>query len=164
MDIKTIPLSRLETELRPTLEKCVDSGQTAIVELPDRRLVVIQSFDPMEDVDLGHELLETNTAFQALVAKSRASPRPPFPSSPETENLGRREGEMITKHVLTVFHCFIAVLLTSLGLFLANQIREKQPLSAIIVALGMIVLPVVIATRIGWRTGYEAGKRAQDQP
>ena len=71
---------------------------------------------------------------------------------------------MITKHVLTVFHCFIAVLLTSLGLFLANQIREKQPLSAIIVALGMIVLPVVIATRIGWRTGYEAGKRTQDQP
>ena len=88
MDIKTIPLSRLETELRPTLEKCVDSGQTAIVELPDRRLVVIQSFDPMEDVDLGHELLETNTAFQALVAKSRASPRRLFPRVPKRRTWG----------------------------------------------------------------------------
>ena len=125
MDLKTIPLSRLETKLRPTLEKCADSGQTVIVELPDQRLVAIQPFDPMEDDDLCSELLESNTAFQALVTKSRASPRQPLPSNPEPDVLERRGGEVVTKHLLTVFHCVIAALLTPLGLFLANHIRDN---------------------------------------
>lgn len=41
MAIKTIPLSRLETDLRTTLNECADSGQTFVVELPDQRLVAI---------------------------------------------------------------------------------------------------------------------------
>ena len=42
MDIKTIPLSRLETNLRATLVECADSGQAVVVTLPDQRLVAIQ--------------------------------------------------------------------------------------------------------------------------
>ena len=42
MDIKTIPLSRLETNLRATLVECADSGQAIVVTLPDQRLVAIR--------------------------------------------------------------------------------------------------------------------------
>jgi hypothetical protein len=38
MAIKTIPLSRLETDLEGTLNECAESGQTLVVEMPDRRL------------------------------------------------------------------------------------------------------------------------------
>jgi hypothetical protein len=76
--IKTIPLSRLETDLRQTLNECADSGQTLVVELPDQRLLAIQPLDAQEDDTLMDELLEANPKFQALVAKSKASPRKPF--------------------------------------------------------------------------------------
>jgi hypothetical protein len=42
MAIKTMPLSRLETDLLKTLTECAGSGQTLVVELPDQRLVAIQ--------------------------------------------------------------------------------------------------------------------------
>ena len=80
MAIKTIPLSRLETDLKKTLNECAESGQTLVVELPDQRLLAIQSLDPSEDDSLMDELLASNPRFQALVAKSKASPRKPFPS------------------------------------------------------------------------------------
>ncbi|MCI0485616.1 MAG: hypothetical protein L0229_03345 [Blastocatellia bacterium] len=83
MAIKTIPLSRLETDLKKTLDECVESGQTLVVELPDQRLLAIQSLDPNEDDSLMDELLESNPRFQALVTKSKASPRKPFPSGEE---------------------------------------------------------------------------------
>jgi hypothetical protein len=78
MGIKTIPLSRLETELRKTLSECADSGATMVVELPDHRLIAIQALEPGEDDDLINQLLASNQAFQELVAKSKASPRKPF--------------------------------------------------------------------------------------
>ena len=78
MAIKTIPLSRLETELKKTLNECADSGQTVVVEMPNQRLLAIQRLDPLEDDTLMDELLATNPLFQALVAKSKASPRKPF--------------------------------------------------------------------------------------
>ena len=78
MAIKTIPLSRLETDLRQTLNECADSGQTLVVELPGDRLLAIQSLDPGADDSLMDELLASNPKFQALVAKSKASPRKPF--------------------------------------------------------------------------------------
>ena len=78
MAIKTIPLSRLETDLKKTLNDCVESGQTLVVELPDQRLLAIQSLDANEDDSLMDELLASNPKFQALVAKSKASPRKPF--------------------------------------------------------------------------------------
>jgi hypothetical protein len=78
MDIKTIPLSRLQTDLTKTLDECIASGQTVVVEMPNHQLIAIQALDPHEDDDLMDELLATNPEFQALVAKSKASPRKPF--------------------------------------------------------------------------------------
>jgi len=79
MAIKTIPLSRLETNLKKTLSECAESGETLVVELPDQRLLAIQSLDPNEDDCLMDELLKSNPSFQAMVAKSKAGPRRPFP-------------------------------------------------------------------------------------
>ncbi len=78
MAIKTIPLSRLETDLKKTLTECALSGETLVVEMPDERLLAIQALDPQEDDTLMDELLASNPKFQALVAKSKASPRKPF--------------------------------------------------------------------------------------
>jgi hypothetical protein len=78
MAIKTIPLSRLETELKKTLDECVQSGETVVVEMPDQRLLAIQALDPQEDDTLMDELLADNPTFQVLVAKSKASSRKPF--------------------------------------------------------------------------------------
>ena len=81
MNIKTIPLSRLETELRATLDECADSGQTVVVELPGDRLVMIQSLEPADDDDLVDRLIETNPKFRAMLAKAKASPTKPFDPS-----------------------------------------------------------------------------------
>lgn len=78
MSIKTIPLSRLETDLEKTLYECAESGETLVVQMPDQRLLAIQSLEPPEDDDLIDELLASNPKFQALVAKSRLSARKPF--------------------------------------------------------------------------------------
>jgi hypothetical protein len=81
MAIKTIPLSRLESELRETLDECSNSGETVVVEMPDRRLLTIQTLDPQGDDSLMDELLAADPKFQALVAKSKASARKPFGAS-----------------------------------------------------------------------------------
>jgi hypothetical protein len=78
MAIKTIPLSLLETDLKKTLNDCVESGETVVVEMPDQRLLAIRPLDAQEDDALMDDLLASNSKFQALVAKSKASPRKPF--------------------------------------------------------------------------------------
>jgi hypothetical protein len=78
MAIKTIPLNRLETDLKKTLNECVDSGETMVIEMPDHRLLAIQPLDPNGDDELTNELLASNPRFQELVTKSKASPRKPF--------------------------------------------------------------------------------------
>jgi hypothetical protein len=78
MAIKTIPLSRLEMDLEKTLTECAESGQTLVVEMPDRRLLAIQLLDPNEDDSLMDELLASNPKFQGMVTKSKTSPRKPF--------------------------------------------------------------------------------------
>jgi hypothetical protein len=83
MAIKTIPLSRLETDLATTLNECAESGQTFVVELPNQHLVAIQSLDPGEDDSLIDELLASNPKFKALVTRSKASPRKVFRVSNE---------------------------------------------------------------------------------
>lgn len=80
MAIKTISLSQLETELKTTLNECSQSGQTVVVEMPDQSLLTIQSLNPPEDDTLIDELLASNPEFQAMVKKSKASPRKPFPA------------------------------------------------------------------------------------
>jgi hypothetical protein len=76
--IKTIPLSHLETDLKKTLTECVESGETVVVEMPDQRLLAIYSLDPHVDDSLIDELLASDPKFQALLKKSKASPRKPF--------------------------------------------------------------------------------------
>lgn len=78
MAIEIIPLSQLEANLRATLSECAASGRAVVVELPDRRLVALQPLEPSEDDDLTDDLLASSPAFQALVARSAASPRRPF--------------------------------------------------------------------------------------
>jgi hypothetical protein len=79
VDIKTVSLSHLESDLRGTLRECADTGSVIVVELPDQRLISIQSLDATGDDDLVNELLASNPAFRAMAAKSRAGPRKPFP-------------------------------------------------------------------------------------
>ncbi len=92
MDIKTIPLSRLETHLRATLDECADSGQPVVVELPGERLVAIQSLEAHGDDDLVNQLLESDSRFQALVAKSKASARKPFSATPPSNDAHPAKG------------------------------------------------------------------------
>lgn len=84
MSIKVIPLSRLEADPQGTLSECVDSGGAWVVELPDHRLVSIQGLEPDDDDDLIDRLLKSNAAFRALVERSKASPRTPFPAQNDT--------------------------------------------------------------------------------
>ena len=81
MPIKTIPLSRLEANLTETLIKCANSGEPVIIELPDQRLLAIHSLEMQEDDSLMDDLLASNAKFRALIARSKASPRTPFPVS-----------------------------------------------------------------------------------
>ena len=78
MAIKTIPLSQLTENPAKTMNDCADSGQTLVIELPDHRLLALQPLDATEDDDLVNELLQSNSAFQQLVAKSKAGARKPL--------------------------------------------------------------------------------------
>jgi hypothetical protein len=53
------------------------------VELPDQRLVAIQALESVEDDSLIDDLLQSNPAFRALVARSKAGPRKPFTPAPD---------------------------------------------------------------------------------
>jgi hypothetical protein len=83
MSIKLILLSRLEADPRGTLSECLDSGGALVIELPDHRLVSIQGLEPGDDDDLIDRLIESNPSFRALIERSKASPRRPFPTAPD---------------------------------------------------------------------------------
>jgi hypothetical protein len=77
MDTKVIPLSDLQADPEGVLSRCYDSGQSLVVELPNRGLISIQ---PVEtDDDFVNDLIAHNPAFRSLLEKSLASPREPFP-------------------------------------------------------------------------------------
>ena len=78
MAIKKIPLSRLETDFKQTLNECAESGEIVVVEMPDNSLLAIQSLESNGDDSLIDELLASDPKFRAMVAKSKASPRKPF--------------------------------------------------------------------------------------
>lgn len=73
MDTKVIPLSELQADTEGILSQCYDSGQSLVVELPNHGLVSIR---PVESDD---DLIDHNPAFRALLEKSLASGREPFP-------------------------------------------------------------------------------------
>ena len=85
MDTKVIPLSDLQADPEGVLGRCFDLGEPLVVELPDRGLISIRPID--SDDDLVNDLIENNPSFRALLAKSLASPREPFPF---TGSEGRR--------------------------------------------------------------------------
>ncbi len=74
---KVIPLSELQADPEGVLSKCFDLGETLVVALPNRGLISIQPIE--SDDDLINDLIEHNAAFRALLVKSLASPREPFP-------------------------------------------------------------------------------------
>jgi hypothetical protein len=81
MDIELIPLSQLQTDPQTLLSECCDSGRPIVVELPDHRLVAIQSIEADDSNDtLVSDLLESNPSFRALVEKSKAGQRKKFTS------------------------------------------------------------------------------------
>ncbi len=82
MDTKIIQLSEFQTDPEGVLNRCYDSGQPLVVELPNRGLVSIQPVDANDD--LVDDLIEHNPAFRALLAKSLASPREPYPFAAAT--------------------------------------------------------------------------------
>jgi hypothetical protein len=86
MDTKRIRLSELEADPEGVLGRSYDSGQSVVIELPNRGLISIQ---PVEsDDDLVNDLIENNPAFRAIPAKSLAGPREPysFSASAKTES------------------------------------------------------------------------------
>ncbi|HWE38666.1 MAG TPA: hypothetical protein VG406_19105 [Isosphaeraceae bacterium] len=84
MSTKEIPQSRLEGDLRTNLLECLDTGEILVVEMPDHRLVAIVPLDSAaEDDSFISDLIESNPAFRALLARSKASPRIPFSAADE---------------------------------------------------------------------------------
>jgi hypothetical protein len=79
MDIEMISLSQLQTDPQSLLSKCCNSGRPIVVELPDHRLVAIQSIEPDDSNDSRvSDLLESNPSFRALVEKSKTGSRRKF--------------------------------------------------------------------------------------
>ncbi len=84
MTYETVPLSRLAANLRATLEDCVATGKTIVVELPGKRRVVVQPVPDALDAeeedadDLIDRLIESNAAFRDLLRASDASGRKPM--------------------------------------------------------------------------------------
>ena len=79
MDIKVIQLNDLKKDPQGILSECCNQGSALVVELPDHRMVTIQSMEPDDpDDSLISDLLEHDPGFRALVEKSKASPRKPF--------------------------------------------------------------------------------------
>jgi hypothetical protein len=85
MSIKTIPLTQLTAHPAQTLTECADNGLPVVVELPDHRLVALQPLPVDAEDSLIDDLIENNTAFQDLLAKSAASPRRPFLAATQPE-------------------------------------------------------------------------------
>jgi hypothetical protein len=65
---------------------------------------------------------------------------------------------MAQKHLLTILHCVIAAVVTPMGMVGAGTIAERQPAAGLVVWIGTIVFPVLIATRVAWASGYAAGR------
>ena len=76
MDTKVIPLSDLQADPEGVLSRCYDSGQSLVIELPNRGLISIQAVE--SDDDPVNDLIEHNPAFRAILARSLASPREPY--------------------------------------------------------------------------------------
>jgi hypothetical protein len=69
-----IPLSQLQTDPQSLLSECCDSGRPIVVELPDHRLVAIQSIEPGDSDDsLVSEWVASKAVLQLTLLHSRWS-------------------------------------------------------------------------------------------
>jgi hypothetical protein len=84
MDTKIIHLSEFQADPEGVLNRCYDLGQSLVVELPNRGLISIQPVDAGDS--LVDDLIEHDLAFRALLAKSLASPREPYPFAGTTRS------------------------------------------------------------------------------
>jgi len=91
MDTKVIPLTDLEADPAGTLGRCYDLGQAIVVELPNRGLASISVQPVASDDDLVDDLIEHNASFRALLEKSLASAREPFPFDGSVEHPGAEQ-------------------------------------------------------------------------
>ena len=70
------------------------------------------------------------------------------------------EGLLSQKLLLTILHCcMVAAIVTPVGIAWAGTVAERQPMAGLILSFGAVVLPVLIATRVAWASGYEAGRK-----
>jgi hypothetical protein len=70
---------------------------------------------------------------------------------------------MSQKHVLTILHCVLALVLIPAGLWWARSVYEQDPLAGLVLSVGAVVLPVLVVTRVAWASGYEAGVRSVER-
>jgi hypothetical protein len=64
------------------------------------------------------------------------------------------------KTALTLLHGVIGAAITLGGIRWAGSIAPEQPLGALVLMVGSAVLPSLIATRVAWASGFEAGRKA----
>ncbi|MDB5309894.1 MAG: hypothetical protein JWO38_4096 [Gemmataceae bacterium] len=67
---------------------------------------------------------------------------------------------MSQKTALTILHGVVAAVLTLGGMRWAGSIASEQPLGALTILVVSAVAPSLIATRVAWASGYEAGRKA----
>jgi hypothetical protein len=67
---------------------------------------------------------------------------------------------MANKHILTVFHVVMNVVVVVLFAYAAQNYRDRQPLASFGLVVLSLVLPVAIATRISWTAGFDHGYQA----
>jgi hypothetical protein len=75
---RMVPQRNREANPAEALNGCAESGAPLIVEPPGDSFVAIQSLEPTDGDSLADDLLGSNAAFRALVARSKASTRKPF--------------------------------------------------------------------------------------
>jgi uncharacterized membrane protein len=71
---------------------------------------------------------------------------------------------MSAKTRLTLFHSVIGPAMTLGGLALASRVSDREPVLALGLVLGALVLPVLVVSRVAWASGYAAGRRDSERP
>jgi len=62
---------------------------------------------------------------------------------------------------MTIMHSIIAAVITLGGMKWAGSIAYQQPTGALVLLVGSAVAPSLIATRVAWACGFEAGCKAR---
>jgi hypothetical protein len=63
------------------------------------------------------------------------------------------------KTALTILQGVIGAAITLGGMRWAGSIASEQPLGALVLLVGSAVVPSLIATRVAWASGFQAGRK-----